>query len=57
MKPAKKLTDPDFVWIPSQTHDADSTQFRERQRARMAQAELERQRAAAGIVSIKRRKA
>ncbi len=33
------ILDPSFVWIPSQSHDADSTLFRERQRARIAAAD------------------
>jgi len=38
----KRITDPSFVWIPSSSHDADSTAFRERQRARMKAAEAAR---------------
>ena len=36
------ILSPSFVWIPSASHDADSTAFRERQRARMAAAQAER---------------
>lgn len=36
------ILNPAFVWIPAATHDADSTLFRERQRARMAAAEKAR---------------
>lgn len=44
------ILDKSFVWIPSQTHDADSTLFRERQRARMAAAEKARAEANANVV-------
>lgn len=37
-----RLLDPAFRWIPAATHDADSTLFRERQRARIAAAEKAR---------------
>lgn len=37
-----RLLDPTFRWIPAATHDADSTLFRERQRARIAAAEKAR---------------
>lgn len=33
------ILDPSFKWIPAASHDADSTLFRERQRARMAAAQ------------------
>lgn len=33
------ILSPSFVWIPASSHDADSTLFRERQRARMAAAQ------------------
>ncbi len=39
MKPAIPLHDPRFAYIPAATHDADSTAFRERQRARMKAAQ------------------
>lgn len=39
---AARLLDPAFRWIPAATHDADSTLFRERQRARIAAAEKAR---------------
>lgn len=42
------ILDRSFVWIPSASHDADSTEFRKRQRARMAAAK-----AAAAEVAIK----
>jgi hypothetical protein len=41
------LLDPSFKWIPSASHDADSTPFRERQMARIKKANEERARAAA----------
>lgn len=37
-----RLLDPAFRWIPAASHDADSTLFRERQRARIAAAEKAR---------------
>ena len=37
-RPARApILSPSFVWIPAASHDADSTAFRERQRARIAQ--------------------
>jgi len=36
------ILDPKFVWVPAASHDADSTAFRERQRARMRAAEQAR---------------
>lgn len=37
-----RILDPTFRWIPAATHDADSTLFRERQRARIAAADKAR---------------
>lgn len=37
-----RILDPAFRWIPAATHDADSTLFRQRQRARIAAAERQR---------------
>lgn len=55
-----RLLDPAFRWIPSATHDADSTLFRERQRARIAAAEKARrenaEEAARKLQSIKSRR-
>lgn len=50
-----RLLDPKFKWIPSASHDADSTLFRERQRQRMREAE-ERRKAEAkqSVVQLKR---
>lgn len=53
MKPTIPLHDPRFAYIPSANHDADSTKFRERQRARMAAADAERK-AATNVRTIKR---
>jgi hypothetical protein len=39
---SRRLLDPKFKWIPSQTHDADSTAFRDRQMARIAEADKAR---------------
>jgi hypothetical protein len=54
----KRLTDPDFVWIPSQSHDADSRPFYERQMKRIKEANEARQRDAAEkqqkVTTIKR---
>jgi hypothetical protein len=52
-----RLLDPDFKWIPAATHDADSTEFRKRQRARMAAAEKAREEAAKKVAPIKRKQA
>lgn len=52
MTPTKRLTDADFKWIPSESHDADSTEFRARQLARIAAAQQERDRERAGIRTI-----
>jgi len=49
------ILDPTFVWHGSQTHDADSTLFRERQRARIAKAQAKP--APSVVAQIKRRTA
>jgi hypothetical protein len=52
-----KLTDPGFKWIPAASHDADSTEFRKRQQARIAAADKARQEASKSTVrQIQRRK-
>jgi hypothetical protein len=43
MKPSIPLHDARFNYIPAANHDADSTKFRERQRARIAAAAAERE--------------
>lgn len=55
MKPPIPLHDARFVYIPSANHDADSTKFRERQRARIAEADAERK-AATNVRTINRGK-
>lgn len=55
MKPPVPLHDKTFVWIPSRDHDAGSDAFRERQRARMKDAQ-QKPMAAVPITSIARRK-
>ena len=47
------ILDPSFKWIPAASHDADSTAFRERQRARMAAAQQQKP---ANVRPIKARK-
>ena len=49
------ILDPAFVWIPAASHDADSTLFRERQRARIAKAQAKP--APSVVAQIKRRTA
>lgn len=55
-----RILDPSFRWIPAATHDADSTEFRKRQRARIAAAEKARrenaEEAARKVQSIKSRR-
>lgn len=49
------ILDPRWKWIPAASHDADSTLFRERQRARIAAADKARQeRAQQKVTQIKR---
>lgn len=50
------ILDKSFVWIPAASHDADSTLFRERQRARMALAQAKPV-PAVNVAPIKRRTA
>lgn len=47
-----KITDPNFVWIPSQSHDADSRPFYERQMARIKAANERRAKDAAAKVNV-----
>lgn len=51
------ILDASFIWIPAASHDADSTLFRERQRARMALAQSNAAEVSVKVQPITRRKA
>jgi hypothetical protein len=57
-RPRKRapILSPEFAWIPAASHDADSTLFRERQRARMARAQ-DKPAPSVNVAQIKRKAA